>query len=167
MLKQEGAQLYARMSGEAGELRCSGTVHDEVLAGRYEFAANPAFLQKMFAMGFDGITERKQEGFLLLDITTAWIQEMKDAGVMELSTNKLMGMRALHVNLSYIRAMAAAGYPELLRANKLIEMKEVGVTLEKVQEAKSLGFHPTEQELAQMSIFKIDRAFVERMRSKD
>lgn len=165
MLQQEGAQLRGRMSGEAGDLSCSGTVHEEVLAGKYEFVANPEFLKKMSAMGFDGITENKQEGFLLLDITTAWVKEIKDAGVTEISTNKLMGMRALHVDPSYIRAMAAAGYPEL-RANKLIEMKAVGVTLEKVEEAKSLGFHPTERELIQMSIFKIDRPFVERMRAK-
>ena len=35
-----------------------------------------------------------------------------------------------------------------------------------MQEAKSLGFTPTEQELVQMSIFHIDRPFVERMRAR-
>ena len=58
-----------------------------------------------------------------------------------------------------------AGYPEL-RAGKLTEMRSVGVTPEKVQEAKSLGFAPTEQELIQMSIFHIDRPFVEKMRAR-
>src|SRR6185312_4733713 len=33
-LQKEGAQLDALMSGEAGELLCSGTVHDGVLSGR-------------------------------------------------------------------------------------------------------------------------------------
>jgi hypothetical protein len=90
---------------------------------------------------------------------------MKDDGVTELTTGKLMGLRALHVDHDYVRGMAAAGYPEL-RAGKLTEMKAVGVTPEKAQEAKALGFQPTEQELIQMSIFKIDRPFVERMRAK-
>jgi hypothetical protein len=164
-LKQEGAQLTGRMSGDAGEIQCSGTVHDALLAGRYTFTPNPAFLQKMSAMGFDEITPRKQLGFLMLDISTAWVQQMKDDGVTELTTGKLMGLRALHVDHDYVRGMAAAGYPEL-RAGKLTEMKAVGVTPEKAQEAKALGFQPTEQELIQMSIFKIDRAFVERMRAK-
>jgi hypothetical protein len=164
-LQQEGAQLNAVMSGEAGEMRCSGTVHDGVLAGRYQFTPNAAFVQKMGAMGFDDITPRKQQGFLMLDVTSAWAQQMKDAGVTDLSTNKLMGLRALHVDLDYIHAMAAAGYPEL-RANKLTEMKAVGVTPEKAKEAKAMGFDPTEQELVQMSIFKIDRPFVERMRAR-
>jgi len=45
-------------------------------------------------------------------------------------------------------------------------MKAVGVTPEKVQEAKSLGFQPSEQDLIQMAVFKIDRPFVERMRAR-
>lgn len=164
-LKQDGAQLTARMSGEPGVLQCAGSVHDGVLAGKYEFTPNPAFVQKMASMGFSEITPRKQEGFLMLDITTGWVQQMKDDGVTELTTSKLMGLKALHVDHDYIRAMAAAGYPEL-RAGKLTEMKAVGVTPEKARDAKAMGFQPTEQELIQMSIFKIDRPFVERMRAK-
>jgi hypothetical protein len=165
-LQSAGSALTAKMTGEAGELECAGTVHDGVLNGRYRFSPNASFPQKMSAMGFDGITARKQLSFLMLDISTAWVKEMQGLGVTDLSTSKLMGLRALHVDANYIHAMAAAGYPEL-RANKLTEMKAVGVTPEKVQEAKSLGFQPTEQELVQMSIFKIDRPFVERMRAKN
>jgi hypothetical protein len=164
-LKQEGAQLVGLMKGEPGEMQCSGTVHDGVLSGKYEFTPNPVFAQKMAAMGFDEITPRKQEGFLMLDVTTAWVQQMKGLGVTELTTNKLMGLKALGVDESYIRGMSAAGYPEL-RAGKLTGMKAVGVTPEKAREAKALGFHPTEEELIQMSIFKIDRPFVERMRAR-
>ncbi|MEG9438792.1 hypothetical protein JAO29_21840 [Edaphobacter sp. HDX4] len=165
MLQKEGTTLTAQMSAEPGELTCNGNVHDGVLSGRYQFTGNEAFVKEMASMGFDGITPRKQLGFLMLDVTTAWVKEMKGLGVTELSTNKLMGLKALHVTPGYVRAMSAAGYPEL-RAGKLTEMKAVGVTPEKVQEAKALGFTPTEHELIQMSIFHIDRSFVERMRAR-
>ena len=164
-LSHEGAQLTAELAGDAGELRCSGVVHDGVLSGRYQFTPNAAFVQKMSSMGFGEITGNKQEAMLLLDVNTVWVEQMKSAGVTDLSTGKLIGLRALHVDLDYIHAMAAAGYPEL-RANKLTEMKAVGVTPEKVKEAKALGFQPSEQDLVQMSIFKIDRPFVERMRAR-
>jgi hypothetical protein len=164
-LQQEGARLDSHLNGEAGDLRCSGTVHDGILAGRYQFTPDPAFLHKMESMGFDEITPRKQEGFLLLDVTSGWTRQMKDAGVTDLTTDKLMGLRALGVDLPYIYALAKAGYPEL-NANKLTEMKAVGVTPEKIEEAKSLGFHPSEQELIQMCIFKIDRPFIERMKAR-
>jgi hypothetical protein len=165
MLENEGATLTARMSSEPGELVCGGSVHDGVLTGRYQFTPREGFRTEMASMGFDEITPRKQMGFLMLDVTTTWVKEMKALGVTDLSTNKLMGLRALHVDPEYIRAMSAAGYPEL-RAGKLTEMKAVGVTPEKAQEAKSLGFAPTEQQLIQMCIFHIDRPFVERMRAR-
>jgi len=164
-LQGVGTAVTARMTGEAGELECAGMVHDGVLSGRYRFTPSANFPQKMAAIGFDGITERKQLSFLMLDISTVWVKEIQGLGVTELTTSKLISLRALHVDAAYISAMKAAGYPEL-RAGKLTEMKAVGVTPEKVQEAKSLGFQPTEQELVQMSIFKIDRPFVERMRAK-
>ena len=164
-LKQEGAVLKARMTGDAGELVCNGSVHDGLLAGRYEFTPNEAFVKQMGVMGFDGLTPGKLEGFLLLDVSIAWVRQIKAEGVTELSTGKLMGMRALHVDPDYIHAMSAAGYPEL-RANKLVEMKAVGVTPQKARDARALGFQPTEQELIQMSIFKIDKPFIEKMKAR-
>jgi hypothetical protein len=164
-LKQDGAELNAHLMGEAGDMRCFGVAHDGILTGRYEFTANPAFVSAMSSMGFTEMSPSKQQGFLMLDVNTAWVRQMKDAGVTEMTTSKLMGLRALHVDASYVKAMADAGYREL-RASKLTEMKAVGVTPEKAREAKALGFQPSEQELIQMSIFKIDRPFVEKMRSK-
>jgi len=164
-LDQEGAEIDARITSDAGELRCTGVVHDAVLAGRYTFMPNYGFRQQMATMGFEDITTAKLQGFLLLDITLAWVHQMKDAGVTGLTTDHLMGLRALRVTPEYIHAMAEAGYTEL-GANKLTEMKAVGVTPEKAREAKALGFQPNEQELVQMSIFKIDRPFIERMRAK-
>jgi hypothetical protein len=164
-LGTEGSQAAARLAGDAGDLACSGVVHDGVLSGRFRFDASPAFAGTMEKMGFDGITPRKQLSFLILDVTVVWTKEMQGLGVTELSANKLDGLRALHVDADYIHAMAAAGYPEL-RAGKLTEMKAVGVTPEKARDAKAMGFRPTEQELIQMSIFKIDRPFVERMRAR-
>jgi hypothetical protein len=164
-LQADGTQVSARVIGDAGELACDGLVHDGVLAGRFRFNASPSFAGTMAAMGFDGITPRKQLSFLMLDVTPAWAREMRSLGVIELTTNKLTGLRALHVDADYIHAIAAAGYPEL-RAGKLTEMKAVGVTPEKVRDAKAMGFQPTESELIQMSIFKIDRPFVERMRAR-
>jgi hypothetical protein len=165
MLQHDGSTISARLTGEAGEVTCDGTVHDSVLAGRFRFTANPGFAQQMTTMGFDGIQPRRQLSMLMLDITPAWVKQMQALGVTEMTTNKLTGLRALHVDADYIHSLAAAGYPEL-RANKLTEMKAIGVTPAKIAEAKSLGFQPTEQEIIQMCIFKIDRPFVERMRAR-
>jgi hypothetical protein len=61
--------------------------------------------------------------------------------------------------------MAADGYREL-GAQKLTSVKAVGVTPEKVQAVRAMGYSPTEEKLIQMSVFKIDAPFVERMKAR-
>jgi len=74
-------------------------------------------------------------------------------------------LKALKVDAAYVRAMAADGYPEL-GAEKLTSMKAVGVTPEKVKAVRAMGYSPTEEELIQMSVFKIDAPFLERMKAR-
>lgn len=164
-LEHEGAAVDARMKAEAGEMRCVGTVHEAALRGTYSFTPDAGFAKRMEAMGFDDQTPERLQGYAMLDVTTEWVKEMKDAGVAEMTAQNLMGLKALKVDPAYVKGMAAAGYPEL-RAHKLTSMKAVGVNPEKVQAVKAMGFSPTEQELIQMSVFKIDAPFVERMKAR-
>lgn len=164
-LEREGATVDARMRAESGEMRCVGTVHDAALRGSYSFTRDEGFLKRMESMGISDVTPDRLEGYAMLDVTTEWVKEMKDAGVTEMTAQKLMGLRALKVDAAYVKAMAAAGYPEL-RANQLTSMKAVGVSPEKVQAVRAMGYSPTQEELIQMSVFKIDAAFVERMKAR-
>jgi hypothetical protein len=164
-LEREGASVDARMKAESGEMRCVGTVHDAAMRGSYSFTPDESFLKRMESMGISDVTPDRLEGYAMLDVTTEWVKEMKDAGVTEMTAQKLMGLRALKVDAAYVKAMASAGYPEL-RANQLTSMKAVGVSPEKVQAVRAMGYSPTQQELIQMSVFKIDAPFVERMKAR-
>jgi hypothetical protein len=170
-LQREGANMDARLKGEAGEIRCVGTVHDSEIHGAYAFTPNEQFPSRMEALGlsFSNQTAKQTndrlQGYTMLDVTTEWIKAMKDAGVQGMTADNLMGLRALQVDPAYVHAMAAAGYPEI-DAGKLTGMKAVGVSPEKVQEIGAMGYSPTQDELIQMSVFKIDAPFVERMKSK-
>jgi hypothetical protein len=164
-LQHEGATIDARMTAEAGEMRCAGKVHDGALQGSYSFTPNVDFVKRMEAMGFDGLSPDKLQGYAFLDVTTAWVKDLKDAHVAGMTSENLMGLRALKVDAAYVRAMTVDGYPEL-RAEKLTGMKAVGVTPEKVQAVRAMGYSPTEEELIQMSVFKIDAPFVERMKAR-
>jgi hypothetical protein len=164
-LEHEGTAVDARMKAESGEMRCVGTVHDAALRGTYSFSPDAAFAKWMEAMGFDDQTPERLQGYATLDVTTTWVKEMKDAGVTEMTAQKLMGLKALKVDAAYVKAMAAAGYPEL-RANKLTSMKAVGVSPDMVQAVRAMGYSPTQEELIQMSVFKIDAPFVERMKAR-
>jgi hypothetical protein len=153
------------MKADSGEMRCVGAVHDAALRGTYSFTPDAAFAKRMEAMGFDDQTPDRLQGYAMLDITTGWVKEMKDAGVTQMNSHNIMGLKALKVDPTYVKAMAAAGYPEL-RAQKLTSMKAVGVSPEKVQAIRAMGYSPTQEELIQMSVFKIDAPFVERMKAR-
>ncbi len=164
-LQREGATLDARMTAEAGEMRCVGRVHDGALQGSYFFTPNADFAKRMEAMGFDDQTSDRLQVYALLDVTTAWVKGLKDAQVTNMTAENLMGLRALKVDAGYVREMAALGYPELA-AGKLTGMKAVGVTPEKVRAVRAMGFSPSEEELIQMTVFKIDAPFIERMKAR-
>jgi len=164
-LQREGAAIDARMTAEPGEMRCTGKVHDGSLRGEYSFTPNAEFTRHMDSMGFDNLTGERLQGYALLDVTTAWVKELKDAHVTGMTTDNLMGLRALKVDGAYVHEMAADGYPEM-EAQKLTGMKAVGVSPDKVKAVRAMGYSPTEEELIQMSVFKIDAPFVERMKAR-
>ena len=164
-LRHEGTAIDARMSAEAGEMRCTGKVHDGTLEGSYSFTPNADFSRKMQAMGFDNLTPDQLQGYAFLDVTTSWVKDLKEAHVKDMTSENLMGLRALKVDATYVHSMASDGYPEL-EASKLTSMKAVGVTPEKVKAVRAMGYSPTEEELIQMSVFKIDAPFVQRMKAR-
>jgi hypothetical protein len=164
-LEREGAALDARRNAEAGEMRCTGTVHLGTLRGNYSFTPNAEFARRMEAMGYRDQTPERLQGYAMLDVTTGWVKGLREAHVTGMTTENLMGLRALKVDAEYVRGMAAAGYPEL-SADKLTGMRAVGVSPEKVKAVRAMGFSPSEDELVQMSVFKIDAPFVERMKAR-
>jgi hypothetical protein len=170
-LQREGATIDARLKAEAGEMRCVGTVHDSEIHGTYSFTPDAEFPRRMEALGFGfsnqtaKATNDRLQGYTMLDVTTEWVKAMKDASVQGMNAENILGLRALNVDPTYVHAMAAAGYPEL-DAGKLTGMKAVGVSPEKVQEIRAMGYSPTQDELIQMSVFKIDAPFVERMKAR-
>jgi hypothetical protein len=164
-LSREGAAVDARMKADAGEMRCKGTVHGAAMRGTFSFAPDLEFAKRMNAMGFDQQTPKQLLDYALIDVTTAWVMDMKSAGVQGMTAQNLMGLRALGVDRAFVNEMAAAGYSEL-RSEKLTSMKAVGVSPEKVHAIRAMGYSPTEDELIEMSVFKIDAPFVNRMKAR-
>lgn len=164
-LIHEGANLDARLKGDAGELRCVGSVHNGELHGDASFTPNEDFVRRMGAMGFDGLNDDRLQTYVFLDVSLDWVKGMQEARVTGLTAEELIPLRALKVDPAYVRGMADCGYPEL-EAGKLVSMKAVGVNPEKVKAVRAMGFSPTKEELIQMAVFKIDAPFVERMKAR-
>jgi hypothetical protein len=88
-------------------MRCVGKVHEGALRGTYSFTPDSQFAKRMETLGFDGQTPDRLQGYAMLDVTTEWVKELKEAHVKDLTAERLMGLRALKVDAAYVHAMAA------------------------------------------------------------
>lgn len=164
-LQREGAHLDAVISAEAGELTCSGTVHDLTLSGESTFVPNPAFVAQMRQMGFDDFDSRRLEAYTLFHIETPWIRSLQAEGVSGMDSGNIIALRIFKVDAAYARQMASLGYPHLA-AGKLIAFRVQGVRPDEVRQYRALGYQPTADELIQMRIFKVTPDFIQRMRNR-
>ncbi|HEX3985118.1 MAG TPA: hypothetical protein VHX13_00810 [Acidobacteriaceae bacterium] len=163
-LQREGAHLDAVISAEAGQLTCSGTVHDLTLSGDSTFVPNPGFVAQMRQMGFDDFDSRKLEAYTLFHIEISWIRSLQAEGIAGMDSGNLIALRIFKVDATYVREMTKLGYPHLA-AGKLIAFKVQGVNPEEVRQYRTLGYQPSADELIQMRIFKVTPDFIQRMRA--
>jgi hypothetical protein len=164
-LGQEGAQLTATLSAEAGTFTCSGTVHDHELEGDGVFTPDPAFVDRMQKMGFSETEAEKLLAYAFVGVDSAWVRSMQQTGIRGLNVDNLIALRIFKADPAYIQSIVALGY-EMPDADQLIALKVQGVDVAEVREIRSMGYQPTLDELIQIRIFKITPDFIRRMQAR-
>jgi hypothetical protein len=84
----------------------------------------------------------------------AFVKRMEAMGFDDQTPERLQGYAMLDVATTWVKEMKDVGVTEMT-AQKLMGLK-----------ALKVGYSPTQEELIQMSVFKIDAPFVERMRAR-
>jgi hypothetical protein len=164
-LDREGAHVDAIIHAEAGEITCSGVVHDKKLSGSFTFRPDPAFVVHMQQMGFSDFDSEKLEAYTLFRIETSWIRSLQNAGVSGVDSGNLIALRIFHVDTKYIDQLKAMGYPTP-DAGKLIALRVQGVDPQEVKQIRAMGYQPTLDELVQMRIFKITPEFIRSLQAR-
>lgn len=164
-LGHEGANLTATLAAEAGTFTCSGTVHDDELAGRSVFTPDQGFVDRMGRMGFTGYSSEKLMAYAFMDVTSSWVQSMQQAGVQGMTVDNLLALRIFKVVPDYIHSLTSMGY-EMPDADKLIALKVQGVNADEVRQIRNLGYQPTLDELIQIRIFHVTPEFIRRMQDR-
>lgn len=164
-LNRDGAHLTATLAGEAGTFTCTGVVHDQDLFGDALFTPDPAFVDRMGKLGFNGYDSQKLEAYTFLDVTSEFARSLLQANIKGLTTDNLIAMRIFKVDPAYARSFVSMGY-EQPDADKLIALAVQKVDPEEVRQIRALGLKPTLDELIQIRIFHITPEFVHRMQDR-
>ena len=164
-LQREGAHIDAAIRAEAGQITCSGVVHDQKLSGDYRFVPDPAFVAHMRQMGFDDLDSEKLQAYTLFQIDTPWIRSLQTAGVSGMDSGNLIALRIFHVDTPYIGSLKSLGYP-VPDAGQLVGLRVQGVDPNEVKQLRAMGYQPTLDELIQMRIFKVTPDFIHRMQAR-
>lgn len=177
---------------EAGVFRFSGTFDAGRGSGRYVFQPSETYLAAMRRLGYQ-IAPADTPRLAVLDVSTAYVKELADAGHAKLSLDELTRMRIHRVSAAdirefrvlgldvpstdmlvrlrihrvtpeFVRGLAGRGYKGLL-ADDLVKMRIHRVTLEEIDELGALGFGGlATDELVKFRIHKVTPAFIREMR---
>jgi hypothetical protein len=179
-------------SREAGTFRFTGSFDAGRGSGRFVFTPSEPYLTAMRTHGYQ-IDPASTLRLAVLDVSTAYVRELADAGYAKLpldeltrmrihrvsaadirefralgfdavSTDMLVRLRIHGVTPDFVRGLATRGYKGLL-ADDLVRMRIHRVTLEEIDDLKTLGFGGVgPDELVKFRIHRVTPAFIRDMR---
>jgi hypothetical protein len=177
---------------EAGTFRFTGSFDGGRGSGRYRFTPSEAYIAAMRSYGYH-VAPGNAPRLAVLDVSTAYVRELQDAGYSKLplgeltrmrihrvsaadirefrsmgldglSTDMLVRLRIHQVTPDFVSGLTARGYRGLL-ADDLVKMRIHRVTLEEIDQLKTLGFGGLgPDELVKFRIHRVTPAFIREMR---
>ena len=117
---------------DAGKFDCEGYMNDGEGAGVFHFSPDAGYVQKMKALGFDGIDDDKQFSMAVMDVTVEFATQMKGEHLQDLDTDKLISFKIFSVTPEFIHDLRAAGIPAT-DSDKLVAFRIHGVSPEMVK----------------------------------
>ncbi|HET9865575.1 MAG TPA: hypothetical protein VFP37_19215 [Steroidobacteraceae bacterium] len=94
---------------DAGRFDCDGFVNAGDGAGIFRFTPNPAFVQEMRELGFDGIDANKQFAMAVHDVTLEYARQIKSENLRGMDTEKLIAFRIFDITQQFMRDMRDEG----------------------------------------------------------
>lgn len=160
--------------GEAGLLAFEGTFKEGFGAGQFTFTPNPAFLDKVRALGVSTEPGGKHRGkerdlderllhYTINDLTTEFIRSMQAVGY-DVSLDEYFSFRIFNISPQLVRDLAALGYRDI-GADDLIASQIHGVKPEYIRKMTAEGFRDLSlQDLISFRIHGVSGQFVQELR---
>lgn len=132
------ANVTFRLVREAGTITLRGSFDDGHGSGDYGFAPNSGYAAAMAALGYRDLPPGRQMKLAVLDVTSAFAREVRDAGQTALTLDELTRFRIHGVSGANIRELAALGFRSL-DPDTLIRLRIHGATPERIRGFQQAG----------------------------
>jgi beta-lactamase regulating signal transducer with metallopeptidase domain len=125
-------------------------------------SAEGSYVEQMKAAGLGDLTVDQLIGLKVQGVTPQYVHAMHDLGFKP-DADALIGMKVQGITAEYIRGMRAAGVH--LDFDKLIGMKVQGITPEYVQGMHDLGIDPNAEELIGLKVQGVTPEYIKAMKA--
>ena len=138
--------VHFTIARDAGKIECEGFLDNGEGAGIFHFQPDPNYAREMDALGFP-VDEEKQYNMAVQDVSLEFARKMK-AG---LDAEKLIAFRIHGVDSAFIEDVRAAGL-KIADSDKLVAFRIHGVTPQMIRVLHQAGYSPDEDTLIAMRI---------------
>lgn len=149
-----------RLVREAGTIDCIGVFANGKGSGTFTFTPNQAFVNGMASRGYK-LTEEKMFSAATIDVTLAFVDDLKNSGFGELSYDDVVKAKIFNITPQYMAEMKATGFPNL-GMEELVKSRIFNIDSNFVREVKDMGFAGKGdlEELVKFRIFDINPQFL-------
>ncbi len=127
-----------RLVREAGAFAFRGSFDDGRGSGDYTFEPDARYTAAMTGLGYRDVPRERQMRLAVLDVTTAFAREVRDAGQASLALDDLVRFRIHGVSGANIRELASLGYRQL-DPDTLVRLRIHGATPERIRGFQQAG----------------------------
>ncbi len=171
----ENGRVSFGMAREAGTIDCEGTFVNGRGSGTFRFTPNYAFVEAMRSRGFDfaksskhgsGDLESKLFTATILNLTTAFADDLKSANFGPLDVDDLFKALIFKITPQFMSEMKATGFPNL-GMEELVKARIFKIDADYVRQVREMGFASNEFEgLVKFRIFKVTPEFLNELKAE-
>jgi hypothetical protein len=154
-----------RLVREAGTIECEGTFSNGKGSGTFVFQPNQAFISGMQSRGYT-LSADKQFVSATLNLTLAYVDELRSLGFGELDVDDVFKGRIFNVTGQFVNEMRSSGFPNL-GLEDLVKARIFKVDADYIRQVSAMGFDNRDFEgLVKFRIFKVTPEFLNSIKAE-
>ena len=157
-------EVHFTIARDAGKVECEGFLTDGEGAGIFHFQPDPNYAHEMRQLGFS-VDEEMQYGMAVQDVSLEFARQIKNEHLTDLEADKLMAFRIFRVDSAFIEEVRAAGL-KISDSDKLVAFRIHGVTAQMIRSLHQAGYSPDEDMLIAMRIHGATPEWMEELKQR-